>query len=121
MDLAHRKGPVLPSAQGTAKNRNPFTSPCAGEGTSMVPSTESPNAEADLRSQQAWKKNPRGLHTEAVQPRVKNATLSSIQALHCSRCQNLYKQITLLSGIQQETEKEIPCLGTLETGPQYSE
>lgn len=101
--------------------RTPFTSPCAREGASMVPPTESPNTGANPRCQQPWKRNPRGLQTGAVQPRVKNATLSSSQALRCSCCQNLYKQITLLSGIQQETEREIPCSSTLETGPQYSE
>lgn len=67
---------------------------------------QSPNTGANPRSQQPWNRNPRDLQTEAVQPRVKNATLSSSQILCCSGCQNLYKQITLLSGIQQETEKE---------------
>ena len=67
---------------------------------------QSPNTGANPRSQQPWNRNPRGLQTEVVQPQVKNATLSSSQILRRSCCQNLYKQITLLSGIQQETERE---------------
>lgn len=52
---------------------------------------------------------------------LKNATMSSSRSFRRACCQNLYKQITLLSGIQQETEREIPFPGTLETYPEYSE
>lgn len=105
------------SEEGLSSALSMGHSPQAGEWSSTVPSTESPNP----RHQQPWNRNPRGLQTEVVQPPVKNAPLLSSQILRCSCCQNLYKQITLLSGIQQETEREIPCPGTLETYPQYSE
>lgn len=35
MDPAQKKSPVLPSAQGTANSRAPFTSPCAGEAPAL--------------------------------------------------------------------------------------
>ena len=105
-DPAWRKGPALPYVWGSAAGRAPFASPHAGEGASTVLSTESPKAGVNPRSEQPCNRNPRGLQAEIVQPRDKNATLSSSQILRCSCCQNLYEQITLLSGIQQETERE---------------
>lgn len=118
----------------SALNPKPGAQPVAGPPLRvLVPGKVPPHPSAEhhpalplqSKSQQrailAQESNPGGLQAEIVQPRVKNATMSSSRSFRCACCQNLYKQITLLSGIQQETEREIPFPGTLETYPEYSE
>lgn len=78
---------------------------------------------ANPSSEQPWHRNQilEVSRLKLFNLELKNATMSSSRSFRRACCQNLYKQITLLSGIQQETEREIPFPGTLETYPEYSE